>query len=168
MMDVRAINQEADAARALLANLRDVIGDDDQAVEDFLEGETGLKEAIATAVEMVLEWETFAAALKTRMDEMAARRERMTTRAEAARAAIASAMGSVELRNLTLPEATLSLKATPPKVVVTNEVEIPAKFWVAQDPKLDKKALLSALKDGQTIDGATLSNGSASLQIRKG
>lgn len=166
-MDVRILSQEAEAARALLANLRDVIGDDEQAREDFLEGETGLKEAIAAAVDMIGEWETFAAALKLRIDEMKARRERMETRAEMARAAVASAMGSVDIKKLALPEATLTLKATPPKVIVTSETDIPAKFWIEQDPKLDRKALLEALKDGQVIDGAGLSNGGQTLQLKR-
>lgn len=166
-MDVRDLTHEAEAARALLANIRDVIGDDEQAAEDFLEGETGLKEAIAAALDMIGEWETFSGALEIRIKEMQARKHRFETRIEATRAAIAAAMGRVDLTKMTFPEATLSFKTTPPKVIVTNEVEIPSKFWVAQAPKLDKKALLDELKDGAVIDGATLSNGGATISIRR-
>lgn len=167
-MDVRDLTHEAEAARALLANIRDVIGDDDQAAEDFLEGETGLKETIAAAVEMIGEWETFSGALEIRIKEMQARKHRFETRIEATRAAIAAAMGSVDLTKMTFPEATLTVKATPPKVIISSEVEIPAKFWIAQDPKIDRKALLAALKEGAVIDGASLSTGGTTLQIRKG
>ncbi len=165
-MYVREIDREAEAARALLANVRDIIGDDEQAAEDFLEGETGLKEAIAAAVEMIAEWEAFSAALKTRIEEMKARKDRLDDRVETTRAAIANAMQSVDLKKLSYPVATLTLKATPPKVIVTNEAEIPAKFWIAQDPKLDKRELLAALKE-RSVAGATLSNGGSTIAIKR-
>jgi hypothetical protein len=46
---------------------------------------------------------------------------------------------------------------------------VPAGFWRRGDPKLDKKALLDALKalpKGEHIPGAELSNGGATIQIR--
>lgn len=166
-MDVREISREAEAAKALLANLRDVIGDDEQAAEDFLEGETGFKEAISAAVEMIGEWEAFAEALSSRIGEMKARKDRLENRVEMTRAAIASAMGAVNMRKITLPVATLTLKATPPKVIVTEESDIPSNFWKPQPPKLDKQALGDALKDGRTIAGATLSNGGSTIQVKR-
>jgi len=48
---------------------------------------------------------------------------------------------------------------------VVDEGEIPEEFFVEQAPKLDRKSLLASLKDGP-IDGATLSNGALTLQIR--
>ena len=40
-----------------------------------------------------------------------------------------------------------------------------ADFWVRQDPKLDKRALLAALRDGP-VAGAALSNGGSTVSIR--
>ena len=46
------------------------------------------------------------------------------------------------------------------------EALIPAKFWKPQDPKLDRAAVAEALKAGETVPGASLSNGGLSLSIR--
>jgi hypothetical protein len=77
------------------------------------------------------------------------------------------AMSMAELAKLELPQATLSRKRTPPKAIVTSEVDLPARFYVEQNPKLDKKAVLDALKAGEKIPGAELSNGGESLQLRR-
>ena len=39
---------------------------------------------------------------------------------------------------------------------ITDEAKIPAKYFVPQPPKVDKKAILAALKLGEEIEGATL------------
>jgi hypothetical protein len=91
------------------------------------------------------------------------------------------------------PTATLTLRTLPPDIVVLQESDIPSEFFVAQPPpppKLDKAALRNALRARQAqieavanfadpearqralapfpaIPGATLNNGSLSLQIRR-
>jgi hypothetical protein len=51
-------------------------------------------------------------------------------------------------------------------VEVIDEAAIPARFWVASDPKLDKRALGDALKAGDTVEGAALVTPAPSLTIR--
>ena len=72
------------------------------------------------------------------------------------------------LRKLELPTATLSIKAVPAKAEITDEALLPSKFFKAQDPKLDKKAVLDALKAKEDVPGAVLSNGGETLSIRGG
>lgn len=167
MDNIRALEIEAEAARTLMLNLQDVFAsdDDEQAREDVIEGETGLKEIIADAIDMLTELETLAEAVGKRIEDMRARKTRMEARVDLIRAAVASAMGVAGLRKLTLPTATLSLKPTPPKVVVNDESEIPSVFWSPQPPKLDKGALLKALKEGP-VEGSSLSNGGETLAVR--
>lgn len=43
--------------------------------------------------------------------------------------------------------------------------KIPKKYFVEQDPKLDKKSLLNDLKEGQEINGATMKQ-TQSLRVR--
>jgi hypothetical protein len=52
-----------------------------------------------------------------------------------------------------------------PSVEVTDEKLIPKEYFVEQNPKLDRKALLAALKDGKEIQGATIKQ-TKSLRIR--
>lgn len=48
------------------------------------------------------------------------------------------------------------LQKNNPAVNITDEAVIPKDFFIEQEPKIDKKRLLQALKDGQTIAGVTL------------
>jgi Siphovirus Gp157 len=50
--------------------------------------------------------------------------------------------------------------------LILDEAILPAKFWKAQDPKLDKKAVLDALKAKEDVPGASLSNGGETISIR--
>jgi len=166
MTDLRGLKDEAEAARSLLANIRDIVQDDEQAAADAIEGETNLLEAIGAAVDAILEADAEAEALAGMVKRLAQRRERAEARADRIRAAIADAMAQTDLRKLKLPQATLTIKATPPKAIITDELDIPTKYLIEQPPKLDKRAVLEALKAGEQVPGAQLSNGGASLQIR--
>lgn len=162
----RALKDEAEAARCLLANLREIIGDDEEAVATVVEGETNLIEAIRAAHEQIAFDELCAESVAATIKRFAERKSRLEARAERARTAVALAMEMAGLKKVELPEAVLTIKATPPKAIVTDEAAIPSKFWKPSDPKLDKKAVLDALKAGEKIDGAELSNGGTTLQIR--
>jgi len=166
MSDVsRELHIQGEAARALLLNIKDVVEDDAEMIETAIEGETNLKEAISAAVDRISECKAHALALESREKDLSDRRQRFLDQAERIRASILVAMGQAELRKLELPQATLSVRGLAPKVVVTDEALIPSKFWKAQDPKLDKKAILDALKAEETVLGAELSNGGETLSI---
>lgn len=164
----RNVQIEGEAARALLANIRDVIGDDEEMVETAIEGETGLKEAITDAVDRIAELNAHCEALGTLRSQLESRQARLARQAERIKAAVHVAMGHAELRKLELPGATLSIRAVPPKLEVTSESEIPSRFWKTPEPKLDKKAVLDALKNNEAVPGAVLSNGGETLAIKGG
>ena len=64
-----------------------------------------------------------------------------------------------------LAEGTVSLRNGPPKVIITNESEIPVDFWrVRREP--DKSKIGAALKAHEFVPGAVLSNPEMSLTIR--
>lgn len=162
----RKLDVEAEAAKALLANIRDVIGDDEQAAADAIEGETNLREIISEAIERITELEAFEKAIKDREKALKERRDRFARQAELLRTAVLLAMETAGIKKLEFDHATVSQRPTPPSVTVTDEADIPSRFWVPQDPKLDKKALLDALKAGVDVPGAELSNGGLTLSIR--
>jgi phage shock protein A len=167
MSDVtREVKIQGEAARALLANIRDVIGDDEEMISDAVEGETSLIEAISGAADRVEELDAHCEALEARIKELGERRSRFEDQAARIKAAIHVAMGQAELRKLELPQATISLRAVAPKAEITDEAALPSKFWKAQDPKLDRKAVLDALKAKESVPGAVLSNGGETISIR--
>lgn len=53
-----------------------------------------------------------------------------------------------------------------PKVVIADEKLISDDWYIPQSPKLDRAGIKSALKKGQEIEGATLSNGAPTLMIK--
>lgn len=164
----RDIAREREAAKALLANIRDVLGDDTDAIRDAIEGETELLEEIGKAVCRVGELAALEAALEARLEQIKARKDRLSDQAERIRTAVCVAMSDAGLRKLELPEATISLKASPPKVLITSEADIPARFWKDQAPKLDRKAISDALKSKEDVPGALLSNQPETIAIRWG
>lgn len=159
------ISRESEAARVLLANIRDVIGNDENAAADAIEGETNFNEACKAAVERLAELDAHDAAISAHIEKMRSRRERLQAQAGIIRAALAAGLSQAGIKKLELPTATLSRRPIAPGVIVTDEASIPAEFWKRGEPKLDRKALLSALKDKRDIAGATLSNGGETIAI---
>lgn len=165
------LQREKNAALDLLRNLRgEGAADDAELVADAIEGETNLLEAIGAALDEIDECDVIEAGCKAKAAEFEARGSAAAKRRERIRAAIEQAMVLTEQPALRLPSATISVTRRPPGLVIANEADIPARFWVQPDPpapKLDKKALLAALNDNQVIPGAGLDNGSVSLTVRR-
>src|SRR5699024_10342425 len=51
---------------------------------------------------------------------------------------------------------TFSMQKNPPSVGIYDESKIPKKYYVPTDPKLDKKAITEALKNGESVGGTEL------------
>ncbi len=152
------------AAAGLIAELQ---GDDDALRHDMIEGETDLFEAIEAALAEIDECDVVAAGCKEKEAQFAERRRRSDARADRLRGRIEQAMCIAELPSVKLAGATLSLKAVPPKPIYEDEAAIPSEFWRQPDPVLDKKKIADAMKDGRTIPGVSMTNGSSALQIRR-
>jgi hypothetical protein len=165
------VARQAEAAKRLVANLKEQDSADDvELVSDTIEGETGLIEAIDAALAEIDEEEIHIVGLKAKEELFAERRRKKEAKVDRIKALIEQAMLITEQTSMRLPTATLTLAKRAPSLIVTNEADIPVKFWIEQErpaPKLDKKALTAALKDKEQIPGATLDNGSLSLSVRR-
>ena len=139
---------------------------DETTLLDTLEGATNLKEALGEVVRSALEDEAMLSGLKGRLDDLKARLERIRHRIEKKREVALAVMEDTGLEKLCEPDFTVSLRVTPPGVVITSEDDIPEWFWVPQDPKLDKRAILDAIKGGTAVSGAELANSKVSLAVR--
>lgn len=164
----RDLQRQTEAARLLLATYEDILGDDAEAKADAVEGETGLHEAIRTAAVRLSEIQVMQDGIDALAAKLDARKARLGAQAQFLRTAITVAMSVGEVRKLELDIATLSLRAVAPAAEIVSEADIPSKFWKPSDPKLDKKAILAALKDNQVVPGALLSNGGETVSVRFG
>lgn len=160
------LRRQSEAAAGLVAAMR-ADQHDDETVQDTVEGETGLLEAIGAAISEIDECEMMALGLASKEGQIKARAERYKRRIDTLRGLIEQAMLVADMPSIKLPMASLSVKSVPPKPIIIDEAVIPAKFWKQPDPVLDKKALNDAVKAGEEVPGATLSNGGTSLQIRR-
>jgi hypothetical protein len=139
---------------------------DPQAILDTLEGETNLHEALLVVAESALDDEAMAEAISNRVEALQARKSRVENTAEHKRGLIIMAMERAGIQQVKGPAATLATRPLKGKAVIKDESAIPARFWKAQDPKLDKKALNEAIENGEAVEGVERSNGGISLTIR--
>ncbi len=162
------VMRQTEAARMLLAAYEDILGNDEQAKADAVEGETSLVEAMTTAIARVVEIDALEESLDGIIKRTQARRKRLQDQRDLLRTSIAVGMEVGGMKKLETALGTVSLKPAPPKVEITDETLIPARFWERQDPKLNRKALGDALKAKEDVPGATLGNGGATIAITLG
>jgi hypothetical protein len=139
---------------------------DDHTLRDTVEGLTNLPELLARILRSHLDDLALLAALRTRILDMQERFARLEVRADKKRALVASVMERADIKKLTEPDFTASLRQVAPGLVVVDERAIPDPFWRPQPPKLDRKGLLAALNAGQIVPGASLGNGSTTITVR--
>lgn len=153
-------------ARNLLADMRDLLGDDAELIATTIEGETDLTEVASKALCRILELNGMMDGIAGMIASLKDRGERLEKQRDNLRSLLGVAMEVGCLKRLETPLATASLRAVPPKAEIINEAVIPARFWKKQEPKLDKKAVLDALKAKEPVPGATLSNGGMTVSIK--
>ena len=162
-----ALEQESNRFMELRRRLIEVDPNiDETTLLDTLEGATDLHEAIGEVVRSALEDEAMLAGLKGRLEDLRERLERIRTRGEKKRQVALAVMEDTGVEKLMQPDFTVSLRASPPGLTITSEEDIPEWFWVPQAPKLDKRAILDAIKAGTAVMGAELSNSKVSLTVR--
>lgn len=174
--DIRALQIQTEAAKSLALVCREIDRDDDQLLEDTIEGETDLKKIMAWVVRNIGEDEAHVVALIQYSKELATRIERLEARIDKKRAALAKAMEESDLKKVSLWNATLTLKINPPKAIIDeallpSSVEVEGKAYQLQteriEIKTDRRMVLDLLKQGVQITGAHLSNQPMSLSIRR-
>jgi hypothetical protein len=139
---------------------------DDETLRDTLEGLSNLPEILAATLRSHLDDLALATALRARISDMQERVGRIEARADKKRCLVASVMERADLRKITEPDFTVSLRPTAPQLIITAEGEIPPAFWRPQPAKLDRRGLLAALNAGQAVPGATLGNGGTTIAVR--
>jgi hypothetical protein len=141
---------------------------DERTLVDTVEGLSNYPDILAAIVRGAISDEYQVDALKSQIDDLVERRDRFKDRADKRREVVRYAMLESHIPKLTPPDFTASLRPAPPAVRVIDEKQIARypQFWEMR-PHLKKRELLDALKAGEQIDGAALSNPEMSLTVRK-
>ena len=139
---------------------------DEETLADTLEGLTDLHEVVAAVVRSALLDEAMAEGLRGHIATLQDRLRRLTERADARRQIARDAMLQVDIRKITAPDFTVSVRPGSPALVVVDEAAIPADYWVPREPRLDRLGLIDDLKKGDVVAGVTLSNPEPVLSVR--
>ncbi len=166
-MDKEVLRGEAAQYRLLADQLKQDFGElDDDTLKDTLEGLSDLPDMIEEIVRSSLEDDTLIIGLKTRLDDMNARLSRLRTRLERKRELATWAMGSAGIPRLDVSDFSAFLRQGSVKVVISDEQKIPPAYLIPQPSKVDRGSLLTALKRGDVIEGATLATGEPHIAVR--
>ena len=79
---------------------------------------------------------------------------------------VKSCMETADVQKIELPTVTIRIQKNPASVEVVDETKLPASYIrIKQVTEVDKKAILSALKNGDDIPGARLIDNKTQLRI---
>ena len=141
-------------------------GIDEQTLADTVEGLTDLHEIVAAIIRSALADEALATGLKGRIADMQGRLERLQDRASKRRQIAKDVMVELDLKKITAPDFTVSIRPGMPALLVLDEAAVPSIYWEPRDPRLNRQELLSDLKEGADITGVALSNPEPVLSVR--
>jgi Siphovirus Gp157 len=139
---------------------------DEKTLADTVEGLTDLHEIVAAIIRSALSDEALATGLKCRIADMQGRLDRLENRASKRRQIAKDIMVELDLKKITAPDFTISIRPGMPILLVLDEAAVPSIYWQPSAPRLNRQGLLSELKDGAEIRGVTLSNPEPVLSVR--
>lgn len=139
---------------------------DEQTLADTVEGLTDLHEILGAIVRAALADEALAHGLKGRIAEMEDRLTRLQERAVKRRQIVKDVMVESDIKEITAPDFTASIRPGLPALVVLDEAAVPSLYWEPREPRLKRQELALDLKGGAEVAGATLSNPEPVLSVR--
>ena len=139
---------------------------DEQTLADTVEGLTDLHEIVAPIVRAALAYEALATGLKGRLAEMQDRLDRLQDCAAKRRQIAKDVMVELDIKKITAPDFTVSVRPGMPSLLVLDEAAVPSIYWEPREPRLNRQGLANDLKQGAEISGVALSNPEQVLSVR--
>jgi hypothetical protein len=141
------------------------LAEDEVLRSDMIEAETPAFDFLSKIVRNIGAAEALQYATAAYIKELQARKDRFERREYALRGFLLKVLHSAQLSKAELPEATVTIRAGTPKVVIVNEDELPQEYLrVKYEP--DKTRIKEALMLKQEVPGATLSNAEPVVAIK--
>ena len=98
--------------------------------------------------------------------EMQDRLARLQASASKRRQIAKDVMVELDIRKITAPDFTVSVRPGMPSLLVLDEAAVPSIYWEPREPRLNRQGLLNELKEGADIEGVALSNPEPVLSVR--
>jgi Siphovirus Gp157 len=149
---------------ALLAQYPE-LAEDEVLRADMFEGETDLTGILRDLEAQRQHADALEDAIGETIKQLTMRCGRFQRRQDALRAMMLALLQTAQLRKVELPEATLSIRSAPARVIIHDEAELPEVYWrIKREP--DKVKIKEALVTAAVVPGASLSNSPDTLAIR--
>ena len=162
-----AIDRELSHHQYLRARLEEAFPDaDEETLVDTLEGLSNLPDMLAEVCRSMLDDQAMVSALRGRIGDMQERCGRIEARPRKKRELVCSVMERADLKKVTEPDLTVSLRQARPPLAVVDEDLVPEAFWKPQPPKFDRQALIAVLSAGREVPGSILGNTPMSVSVR--
>lgn len=132
---------------------------------DLLEGSTDYLDIIDKLIVNLHITNSYILGLKDARDRLDTREDRLKAKSEMIRRLLKRMLDMAELRKVVAPSGTISIAAKVQGVEIVDEALIPEKFM--RITKAPSRTLIgNALRAGEDVPGATLSNGGETLIVR--
>lgn len=124
-----------------------------------------IDDKVENTVKLMRSFQGDVEAIKSEEKRLADRRRSIENRIESIKEYLRNEMEIAGIDKVKRPTLTVSIANNPPSVEIADESLIPTDFMVPQPDRIDKKALLVALKEGESIDGCSIKQ-TRSVRIR--
>ena len=153
----------ADAITLLLRDNPEL--DEDEVLRaDMIEGQTSAFDFMSDLVRKIGTTQAIATGTAEYIGDLQERMARLERREYSLRGLIAKVMNAAAISKAELPEATLSIRAGVPRVVIVEERDIPDEFMrIKKEP--DKLRIKAAISAHEHVPGAMMSNPEPVLAI---
>ena len=139
---------------------------DEQMIFDTLESIEGeIEDKADNYAKIIKSFESISNGLKVEEERLNKRRKSYENRVLQLKKNLESVMLNTGKTKFKTNLFSFGIQNNPPSVEVENEMMIPKKYYIEQEPKLDKKAILEDLKNGIEVPGASKKQ-TESLRIR--
>ena len=139
---------------------------DEQTLADTVEGLADLHEILMAVIRAALADQALATGLEGHIGQMQTRRDRLQDRAAKRRQIAKDIMVELDLKKLSAPDFTATIRPGTPALMVIDEAAVPSIYWEPREPRLNRQELVTDLKQGAEIAGVALSNPEPVLSVR--
>jgi len=136
------------------------------AINDTLESLEGeITEKAESIAKMMKSIEADETAIKAEEERLYNRRKALENRRLSIKEYLESQLISANIDKIKGAIFTISIQNNAPSVLIGEDAKVPEQYYIPQEPKLDKKALLDDLKAGAVYEGIALQQ-TKSLRVR--
>lgn len=147
--------------------------DNDEVTEDDLEVlidtidsvQDSLENKLENTVKLMKSWEYSIEALKKEEERLARKRKVLENRQKGLKTYAQSALENNGIDKVKAGLFKIRLQKNPPSINILDSSKVPDTYKIAQEPKIDSKALLNDVKNGLAVEGVELVTDKQHLRI---